>query len=88
MHWKATALAAIVATAVLATPALAGCDPGTRIDGTTADWARKKAETAGYRQVKGLKKGCDSFWHGEANKNGAPVRVVITPQGQVIEEGN
>ncbi len=88
MNWKSTAFAAVVAAAFLAGPALAECDPGTKIDGTTIDWARKKAETAGYRQVKGLKKGCDSFWHGEASKNGTAVRLAITPQGQVIEEGN
>ena len=88
MHWKTPALAALLAVAFLAGPALAECEPGAKIDATTADWARKKAETAGYRQLKGWKKGCDSVWHAEATKAGTPVRVLVTPQGQVMEEGN
>jgi hypothetical protein len=83
MHRKTPALAALLAVAFLAGPALAECEPGAKID-----WARKKAETAGYRQLKGWRKGCDSVWHAEATKAGTPVRLLVTPQGQVMEEGN
>lgn len=81
---------AVLATGLLlAVPAFAQCDPGTRLDKTTAADARKKMEAAGYRQVKDLKKGCDSAWHGRAvNKQGAPVDVMITPQGEVLLETN
>ncbi len=74
---------------LLAAPAFAQCDPGTKLDKTTATDARKKMEAAGYRQVKDLKKGCDSAWHGRAvNRQGAPVDVMITPQGDVLLETN
>jgi hypothetical protein len=66
----------------------AGCEAGDRIDGSTADTARKKMETAGYRQVRDLKKGCDNSWHGTAVKDGAESRVLLTPQGQVLRDGN
>jgi hypothetical protein len=45
-----------------------GCAPGDKIDGSTADQARKKNEAAGYRKVSGLNKGCDNSWHGIAEK--------------------
>ena len=74
---------------LLAAPAFAQCDPGTRLDKTTATDARKKMEAAGYRQVKDLKKGCDSAWHGLAvDRQGGPVAVMITPQGEVLLETN
>ena len=67
-------------------PALAACDPGDRPDKSTADDAKKKIQAAGYRDVRSLKKGCDSFWHATATKNGAQVYVVLSPQGEVNEE--
>lgn len=67
-------------------PAIAACDPGDRPDKSTADDAKKKIQAAGYQDVRSLKKGCDSYWHGTALKNGAQVFVVLTPQGDVIEE--
>jgi len=83
-------IAAVAGGAVLLSvsqPALAACE-GERIDKTTADDARKKIQAAGYTQARDLKKGCDNFWHGWAMKAGVSVRVVVTPQGQVMEEGN
>ncbi len=86
---SAVLAAALVAGIFCAQPALAQCDPGTKLDRTTATDARKKMEAAGYRQVKDLKKGCDNAWHGRAiNKQGAPVDVMITPQGEVLLETN
>ena len=72
----------------LVSEAHAGCDVGERIDGSTADTARKKMEMAGFRQVHDLKKGCDNFWHGHALKDGAAVNIVLSPQGEVLIEGD
>lgn len=65
-----------------------GCHFGERIDGTTADDAAKFAQAAGYTSVSGLKKSCDNNWHGQAMLNGAPVNVMITPDGRVVQEGS
>jgi hypothetical protein len=67
-------------------PAVAACDPGDRPDKSTADDAKKKIQAAGYRDVRDLKKGCDSFWHASATKDGAKVFVVLSPQGEVMVE--
>jgi hypothetical protein len=65
-----------------------GCEPGDKIDGTTAVQARKKIEAAGYRKVGDLKKGCDNSWHGTAEKDGGRVHIVLNPQGLVLPEGD
>ncbi|HEV8391847.1 MAG TPA: hypothetical protein VGQ35_18490 [Dongiaceae bacterium] len=65
-----------------------GCHFGEKIDGTTADEARKYAQAAGYSSVSGLKKSCDNNWHGQATLNGTAVNVMITPQGRVVQEGS
>ena len=65
-----------------------GCHFGEKIDGTTADDAAKFAQAAGYTSVAGLKKSCDNNWHGQAMLNGAPVNVMITPDGRVVQEGS
>ena len=57
-----------------------------KIDGSTADDARRKMAAAGYTQITGLKKGCDNFWHGQAIKDGAPTGVVLAPDGRVQSE--
>jgi len=67
--------------------AQAACDPGDKIDGTTAADAKKRIEAQGYTQVKALRKGCDNFWHATAVKGGVAGRVVLSPQGQVTPEG-
>ncbi|HVI90114.1 MAG TPA: hypothetical protein VM659_17550 [Dongiaceae bacterium] len=68
---------------------VAGCEAGTKIDGTTAEQTKKRIEAAGYTQVKDLQKGCDNVWHGTAvNKDGVGGNVMVTPQGQVMPEGN
>ncbi|MDE2229588.1 MAG: PepSY domain-containing protein [Alphaproteobacteria bacterium] len=64
------------------------CDPGDKIDSSTAPQAMKKMEAAGYSQVHDLMKGCDNYWHGQAMKGGQPTRVVLSPAGQVMQEGD
>jgi hypothetical protein len=82
----ATALLAIGPMPVPMHAAQAACEPGDKIDSTTADQARKKIEAAGYRKVRGLKKGCDNTWHGTAEKNGAATGVALTAKGEVFPE--
>ena len=72
-------------TSVVGVP---GCHFGEQIDGTTADQAAKHVQAAGYSSVTGLKKSCDNNWHGQAMMNGAPVNVMITPDGRVVQEGS
>jgi hypothetical protein len=84
---------AVLASATQAQTALplvlASCEAGAKIDGTTAEQTRKRIEAAGYTQVKDLNKGCDNVWHGTAvDKDGNPGNVMVTPQGQVMPEGN
>ena len=97
MRWSFGVLAVagiLVASpiAALAQPAagngVGNCGPGERIDGSTANDARKKMEAAGYRKVSALRKGCDNSWHGKAEKDGAEVHVVLNPQGMVLPEGD
>ena len=45
------------------------------------------SEAAGYADVRMERKGCDNYWHGFATKDGQPVRIVVSPQGEVHEEG-
>jgi len=70
------------------TAAYAICLPGERIDGTTAEMAKKQIEGAGYGQVRMEHKGCDNVWHGFATKGGASMRVAVAPSGQVMPEGD
>jgi hypothetical protein len=96
MKWK-TAFISAAALAIVAvgpgyrTVSLArasGCDAGDRIDASTAAAAARKMESAGFRQVRDLKKGCDNFWHGVAQKDGSETHVLLTPQGQAMTEGD
>ncbi|MGE0117804.1 MAG: PepSY domain-containing protein [Dongiaceae bacterium] len=86
MHWKAGIFA--LALGMAAGPAWAACAPTDRIDGSTADDARRQITAAGYEQVRDLRKGCDNYWHGQAMRDGVPVNVVLSPQGEVMTEGN
>ena len=65
-----------------------GCQFGEVIDGSTANDARKKIESAGLTDVHDLKKSCDNFWHGQANFSGRPVNVVLSPSGKVMLESD
>ena len=89
----ASAVAALMVAAAVAIPgilgggiAVAACDPGTRIDASTANDAKRRFEAAGYRQVRVLRKGCDNFWHGMGVKGGAKSRIVLSPSGEVMPE--
>jgi hypothetical protein len=64
------------------------CDPGDKIDNTTANDARKKMEAAGYTDITALYKGCDNVWHGQARANGNAVNVMVGPDGVVRQEGS
>jgi len=90
--------AAVLAASLMVAPALLGptdftaaqaaCEPGDRIDNTTAAMAKKRAESAGYSQVRMERKGCDNVWHGFAMKGGASMRVAVSPSGEVMPEGD
>lgn len=70
------------------TAAYAVCAPGERIDGTTADMAKREVERAGYGSVRMEHKGCDNVWHGFATRGGASMRVAVSPGGEVMPEGD
>jgi hypothetical protein len=73
---------------LLLASARAACEAGERIDKTTVEQARQKIEAEGYRQVRQLRKGCDNFWHGIAMKDGEEVRIVLSPAGRVMRDGD
>ena len=84
---------ALAAALLLAAPAAAQTtvthDGATyAIDRSTAADAKRKIEAAGYKDVRELSKGLDNFWHGRAAKDGRATRIVLTPEGKVIEEGD
>jgi len=79
-------LGAALLPLVISTPAEAACE-GAKIDRTTVEDARKKAQGAGYQQLRDFRKGCDNFWHLKATKGGNAVNLVISPTGEVLEEG-
>ena len=82
----------MIAPSVLAPPsftaAWAVCDPGDRLDGTTAEMAKRRAEGAGYSQVRMERKGCDNVWHGFGMRGGTAQRVAVSPSGEVMPEGD
>ena len=80
-------VAALTLAIAISQSASAACSAGDRIDGTTADYAKGRFEAAGYAQVRDLTKGCDNFWHGRAIKDGVDVNVLLTPEGEVMQEG-
>jgi hypothetical protein len=90
--------AAMLAASLIVAPALMGppsftaaqaaCEPGDRIDNTTAEQAKKRAESAGFTQVKMVRKGCDNTWHGTGMKGGAAVNIAVSSSGQVNQEGD
>lgn len=92
MYLKASLFALATAVALAAgphgtvAPAYAVCDRGEMIDGSTAAQAKRKIEAAGYQNARDLKKGCDNYWHAIVTRNGGPIRVVLSPQGEVLIE--
>ncbi|HYC14279.1 MAG TPA: hypothetical protein VEC75_08510 [Stellaceae bacterium] len=69
-------------------PAYAICMSGDRIDASTANDALRRFSAAGYQRVRDLRKGCDNYWHGVTEQNGAEVHVVLAPSGNVMQEGD
>lgn len=90
MPLKLLVIALMLAFGLQAIPAAraSNCDVSDKIDSSSAATARANMEKAGFRQVHDLEKGCDSFWHGKAEKDGVTVNVVLSPQGNVMVEGN
>lgn len=93
MTWKTAVFSTAALILLAAGPGLqsvgvaqAACDAGVKIDGTTAEMAKKKMADAGFRQITDLKKGCDNFWHATAVKDGSESAVVLTPDGRVMRE--
>ena len=70
------------------TAAQAACEPGDKIDATTAEQAKKRAEAAGFTAVKMARKGCDNTWHGTGMKGGTAVNIAVSAAGQVNQEGD
>jgi hypothetical protein len=83
---RTAAMLAVAAILAGPTAASAACDPGARIDGTTAGHAKRMIERAGYSQVRVIRKGCDNFWHATAARPGYSGRVVLAPTGEVMPE--
>jgi hypothetical protein len=89
---------AVLSLGVILAPAIVGpraltaayaiCLPGERIDGKTAEMAKRRVESAGYRNVQMEHKGCDNVWHGFASRGGSSTRVAVSPSGEVMPEGD
>jgi hypothetical protein len=79
--------AAVTLTATPPAQAAGNCPAEDRIDGSTAEQAKRKFEKAGYSSVKELRKGCDNFWRAMAVKDGKPVRVVLSLTGEIMLDG-
>lgn len=96
MRWKSAGIAAgavFLAIAVGSTPplvkhAIAECEPGVRLDSTTADDAKRKMMAAGFQNLHDFRKGCDNVWHAQGTKDGKPVNVVVLVTGRVMVEGD
>ncbi|MEN3974081.1 hypothetical protein [Emcibacter sp. SYSU 3D8] len=86
----AVAFAALLAmpAAGLISPAHAACAPGDKINASTAEWAAEQAREAGYSNISMQRKGCDNYWHGIGSKDGQTGRFVVSPDGEVLPEGD
>lgn len=65
-----------------------GCHFGEQIDSSTAENVRQTLSQAGYTSITELKKSCDNNWHGIASLNGITTRVMVTPEGRIVPEGD
>ncbi|WP_374654628.1 hypothetical protein [Dongia sp.] len=64
------------------------CTNGEIIDGSTAEQAMAAFKAAGYTDVQILEKGCDNYWHATGTKGGQGGNIVLSPDGQIMPEGN
>jgi hypothetical protein len=78
----------LVAPHAVIHPAQAACDPGTPIDGTSADGTRRMMQKSGYSNIQVEQKGCDNVWHVMADKDGQRGRFAVEPGGKIYPEGN
>lgn len=95
MRWKFGVIASVLVAAFAISPSVgligsaqAACGPEDVIDNTTVADTKKKIEEAGYQEPTDFRKGCDNFWHVAAKKDGNQVNLVVTPSGEVLEEGD
>ena len=90
MIGKTGLLAALAVTGLALSAPLAydGCPAADHIDGSTAAQATQKMERAGYAHGRDLKKGCDNYWHANAEQNGKPEMIVLAPDGKVMMEND
>jgi hypothetical protein len=93
MNYKSGLIVAVAAIGISLAPgvgtsiaAAQGNCAGERVDGSTADQAARKMRAAGYTNLSGFHKGCDSYWHAVGTKDGQRVGVVLSPQGVVMTE--
>ena len=94
MNYRASLMVAVAAIGISLAPgvglsvaaAQGNCMPGDRVDGSTANQAAAKMRAAGYNNLSGFHKGCDSYWHAVGTKDGQQVGIVLSPQGVVMTE--
>jgi len=79
---------AVVAPTLAIHPAYAACDPGTPIDGTTAESTKRVMTQSGFSDIQIEQKGCDNVWHVVASKDGQRGRFAVQPGGKIYPEGN
>lgn len=67
----------------------AACMAEDRVDKSTAEQATRKFAAAGLKVVAELHKGCDNYWHAiVVAKDGQRFRVVLSPAGEIVMEGD
>lgn len=93
MNYKSSLIVAVAAIGISLAPGIGlgvasaqGNCAGERVDGSTANQAAAKMKAAGYTNLTGFAKGCDSYWHATGMKDGQQVGVVLSPQGVVMTE--
>jgi len=94
MIYKSSLIVAVAAIGISLAPGIGlgvaaaqgNCMPGDRVDGSTANQAAAKMRAAGYTNLSGFHKGCDSYWHAVGTKDGQRFGVVLSPQGVVMTE--
>jgi hypothetical protein len=94
MNYKSSLIAVVAAIGISLAPGIGlgvaaaqgNCMPGDHVDGSTANQAAARMRAAGYTNLTGFAKGCDSYWHAVGMRDGQRVGVVLSPQGTVMTE--